>query len=237
MHALAKPSAEPSFEHKYLFARCHLHYVLGFLRYALAPDPNFSAGLISSIYYDTPALDLYHEKRASTYLKTKIRVRWYGLAAAANGFVNCYLEVKTKIGGSRRKERVPMKLPAAVLANSDLSNPQLAHVTDILHTLGRSYSGAIAPMLLVQYERQRLVDPASGLRVAVDVNIRCPAVNRRFIPATPPALLDVCVLEIKGSEREPPQWLEPIRQHVRRDSFSKYASCFEHLLQPAGRRE
>jgi hypothetical protein len=231
------PEAEPSFEHKFLFARTHRPFVENLLRFALRPDPEFHKGRITSIYYDTPTFDLYHEKRASTYLKNKIRVRWYGDAAAMTGDVKCYLELKSKIGGTRQKERFPLMLPASLLASKNLSAPLLARPLSMLPTFGHSFDGAIAPMLTVQYERQRLVDSSTGTRVAIDTDICCPAVNRQFVPAFPPVFLDMCVLEIKGSERELPAWLHPIRDFVRREAFSKYASCFEHLLQPAGRRE
>ncbi|MGH8177102.1 MAG: polyphosphate polymerase domain-containing protein [Steroidobacter sp.] len=230
--------AEPSFEHKFVFARCHQPVVMDLLRHALKPDPAFREGRISSIYYDTPTLELYHEKRASTYLKKKIRVRWYGDATrSTTPKVNCYLELKTKVGGTRQKERFPLTLPAALLGAKDLTAPLLARIPEMLPMFGHSFDGALAPMLVVQYQRQRLVDPESGSRVAVDSEICCPAVNRIFVPAFPPVFLGMCVLEIKGSQREPPPWLYSIRDYVRRDAFSKYASCFEHLLQPAGRRE
>lgn len=234
----ASTDVEPSFEHKFLFARCHRPVVETFLRYSLRPDPAFRQGRISSIYYDTPTLDLYHEKRASTYLKSKVRVRWYGDAAkAAADVVSCWLELKCKVGGTRQKERFPFKLPAAILVKKDLSAPILGTAPRILQAFGHALEGAIAPMLVVQYERQRFVEARSGTRVAVDTDICCPAVNRQFVPALPPAYLDMCVLEIKGSEQDLPAWLRPIRDYIRRDAFSKYASCFEHLLQPAGRRE
>jgi hypothetical protein len=231
------PDSKVSFEHKFLFARCNHAYVMGFLQFALRPDPSFAQGRISSIYYDTPTLDLYHDKRASTYLKNKIRVRWYGDAVAMTGNLRCWLELKRKIGGTREKERFPIELPSAVLVSNDLTHPLLANVPQTLRTFGHSFDGAVLPMLTVQYERKRFIDLTTGMRVAVDTDICCPAVNRRFVPASPPRRLDMCVLEIKGSERELPDWFKPLRQHVRRDAFSKYASCFEHLLQPAGRRE
>jgi hypothetical protein len=231
------PEAEPSFEHKFLFARTHRPLVEGLLRFVLQPDPEFRLGRITSIYYDTPTFDLYHEKRASTYLKNKIRLRWYGDAAKMTGPVKCWMELKSKIGGTRQKQRFPLTLPASLLAAKDLTSPLLAQPLSLLSTSGHSFEGAIAAMLTVQYERQRLVHPASGSRVAIDTDICCPAANRQYVPALPPVFLEMCVLEIKGPERELPQWLQPIRDFVRREAFSKYASCFEHLLQPAGRRE
>lgn len=234
----AMPNAEPSFEHKFLFARCHRPAVESFLQYSLKPDPSFQRGRISSVYYDTPALDLYHEKRASTYLKSKVRVRWYGDAAKSqSNDVSCWLELKSKIGGTRQKQRFPLMLPATVLAKKDLTAPALTTIPHTLSTFGHSFDGAIVPMLVVQYERRRFVESSQGSRIAMDTDICCPAVNRHFVPAFPPAYLDMCVLEIKGSEQEAPDWLQPIRDYIRRDAFSKYASCFEHLLQPAGRRE
>lgn len=240
-NALAAPIAlrvrEPSFEQKFLFARHDLPFVLGYLQHALKPDPGFREGRISSIYYDTPTLDLYHEKRASYYLKSKIRVRWYGAPSIEQDEVKCFLELKFKIGGTREKERFPLTLPSASLLQRNLNVPELNAIPAMLPRLGYSFEGAIAPMLLVQYERQRFVHPATGTRVAVDRDICCPAVNQQFVPGIPPAFLDVCVLEIKGPERQTPEWAKPIRYHVRREAFSKYASCFEYLLQPAGRRE
>jgi hypothetical protein len=234
----AAPEAEPSFEHKFLFARCHRAVVEGLLNSYLNSDPGFGAGRISSIYYDTPALDLYHEKRASTYLKDKIRVRWYGdPAASTSPDVPCWLELKSKVGGTRQKKRLPLSLPSEVLTKKDLTSPILRAIPEKLPTYGHSFDGAIVPMLVVQYERRRFVEPRSGTRVAIDTDICCPAVNRHFVPAFPPAFLDMCVLELKGPERELPHWLRPMGDYIRRDAFSKYASCFEHLLQPAGRRE
>lgn len=228
---------EPSFEHKFLFARCNHAFVMSMLKHQLAPDSKFRKGRITSVYYDTPTLDLYHEKRASTYLKTKVRLRWYGTPTCNDGDVGCYLEIKRKIGGTRQKQRLPVQIPAATLAKFDLDARALTSLPELLPTLGHSLDGALMPMLAVQYERQRFVHPGTGTRIAVDTDICCPAVNRRFVPGFAPAFVDACVLEIKGSERELPEWLMPLRQYVRKDAFSKYASCFEHLLQPAGRRE
>src|SRR5687768_10814864 len=73
---LLSPAAEPSFEQKFVFTPHHLAYVRAHLDRVLRPDPSYEEGRISSVYYDTPSLELYHEKRASEYLKTKVRLRW-----------------------------------------------------------------------------------------------------------------------------------------------------------------
>lgn len=227
----------PSFEQKFLFDRHDLPLVMSYLQHALRPDPGFDAGRISSIYYDTPQLDLYHEKRASFYLKSKIRLRWYGKTTQQGADVNCFLELKFKIGGTRRKDRFPMTMPAAALAKRNLNVAALNAIPAQLPGLGYSFEGALAPMVLVQYERRRFVHQASDTRVAVDTDICCPAVNQQFVPGMPPAFLEVCLLEIKGPGQTTPGWAEPLRRHMWRHAFSKYATCLEYLLQPAGRRE
>ena len=231
-------SGEPSFEHKFVLGRADLPFVLSYLKHALVPDAGYSTDKISSIYYDTPTLDLYQEKRASYYLKTKIRVRWYGqVAADRTDPVNCFLELKFKIGGTRKKERFPLSLSARVLTRKNLDCPELNAVPSMLPTLGYSFEGALVPMVIVQYQRLRFTHVHTGARVALDTHVCCPAVNQQFVPGLPPAYLAMCILEIKGSQRELPDWIKPIRYHMRRDAFSKYASCLEHLLQPTGRRE
>ncbi len=231
-------SREPSFEHKFVLARADMPFVLSYLRHVLVPDAGHSKDQISSIYYDTPTLDLYDEKRASYYLKHKIRVRWYGkVLEGQTDPVKCFLELKFKIGGTREKERFPLVLNADLLTRKNLDIPELNAIPSMLPTLGYSFEGAMMPMLVVQYQRLRFTHVHSGARVALDTNICCPAVNQRFVAGFPPAFLAMCILEIKGPQRELPDWIKPIRYHMRRDAFSKYASCLEHLLQPSGRRE
>lgn len=229
---------KPSFEKKYLVARSSQHMVTGYLEGILIPDPNYSEGQISSIYYDTPCLEFYQAKRASEFLKTKVRLRWYGKPLATAGSVRCYLEVKSKIGAQRRKDRVELEAPAHALTGPSLgSEPYLVDILAKLIPRGHMLPAPLFPMIVIQYQRRRFIDPTSGARVAIDSEILVPRVNQQFIPGSPPARVEVCVLEIKGDSREIPDWVRPIRHQVRPDAFSKYSACFEHLLQPAGRRE
>jgi len=221
-----------------MLARTALPFVHAYLRHVLRADALHAADRISSIYYDTPTLDFYHEKRASYYLKHKVRLRWYGSEPEdGEAPVACFLELKSKVGGTRRKERFPVTVPARLLTRRNLAGPELQAIASGPPGLGRSFDGALVPLLLVRYQRQRFVHAFSGTRVALDTDICCPAVNQQFVHGLPPAFLDVCILEIKGPGQQIPDWMRPIRHHVRRAAFSKYASCLECLLQPAGRRE
>ena len=69
------------------------------------PDPQFTAAVVSTIYYDTPHLRLLREKLDSDFLKTKVRLRWYGAIAGDPGGGRAFLEVKTRVGALRRKAR------------------------------------------------------------------------------------------------------------------------------------
>jgi hypothetical protein len=227
----------PSIEQKFLFARRLLPLIKAHLKHVLQPDPVFSEGRISSVYYDTPSFDYYQEKRASEFLKTKIRLRWYGEPAASDSDVKCYLEVKEKEGSTRNKQRVAVDVPASVLADRELRAAPLAMIPQLLAASGHSFDGPLVPILIVQYERTRFLEPSTGARIAVDVDIQCPAVNTMFVRAHPPVFLDVCVLEVKSSDKELPHWMAAIRHYVRRDAFSKYTTCLERLLHPTGIRE
>jgi hypothetical protein len=228
---------QPSFEQKFLFTPYHLAFVREHLARVLRPDPSYDEGQITSIYYDTPNLDFYWEKRASEYLKTKVRLRWYGRIAPSEEEQNCFLEVKTKVGGTRQKIRYDMSLPKNALLSYDLSAPALRAATAVLLQHDDVLPQPLLPMIVVQYHRQRYVDPLTHARIALDTNIWCPAVNQLFIPGLPPVPVEGCVLEVKGSERDLQSWMGPIKRYVQRDAFSKYASCLERLLQPTGRRE
>ena len=62
-------------EQKYLFRAGQEEMILHWLDHACLPDPEFDAGLVSTIYYDTPSLSLYESKRNGDFLKCKVRLR------------------------------------------------------------------------------------------------------------------------------------------------------------------
>ena len=79
--------------------------MLQHLERVCATDGQYSANIISSIYFDTVNHDFAMEKAASDYLKTKIRVRWYADSEGSGEIGKCFLEVKRKIGSTRLKQR------------------------------------------------------------------------------------------------------------------------------------
>jgi hypothetical protein len=225
-------------EQKFVFPIHYRDELLAWATYALEPDPGHSGGVVHSLYYDTPDLELYSQKRNSEFLKYKVRLRWYDEAGALppDARVPCFLEVKRKIGAARRKRRTTADLPAAVLAGSPFDSPEVSALAGVALEIGFAAQGPLVPMALIRYHRMRFVDPATGARIALDGEIGCQAVNRAFLPAEAPIVLDTGVLEIKGTARHLPPSLEPVAFLLTKSSFSKYAQCLEHLLHPAGVR-
>lgn len=68
----------PAHEIKLELASGRAGAVAAFLAAYCRPDPEHPGGRVSTIYYDTPELCLLGEKTNSDFLKTKVRLRWYG---------------------------------------------------------------------------------------------------------------------------------------------------------------
>ena len=89
-----------SFEHELKFALPPHRTALleAVLRQICRPDPRYPAGIVTSIYYDTPRFHLLREKANSDYLKTKIRMRWYSDGGAPSDDGVAFAEAKFRIG-------------------------------------------------------------------------------------------------------------------------------------------
>jgi len=85
-------------ERKYAFPSHGAQAILGWLEHSCIADPLYPGGTVSTIYYDTPGLTAYREKRDGDSLKCKLRLRWYTAPgpAHAEGTVSCYLEAKRR---------------------------------------------------------------------------------------------------------------------------------------------
>lgn len=226
-------------EQKYVFIELERDMIVHWIEHACIPDPVYHAGVVSSIYYDTPRFDHYFEKRNSDYIKSKVRLRWYqNIEKNGEPFdVPCFVEMKRKTGVGRHKERKKILISSVRLCDDPFSDEELLRIPAVAYELDYIPPGLLIPMLLIQYDRRRYVDPHSGSRLAVDTNIRCVRANPAYISGLPPVHLALGVLEIKGEGRELPDSLNPISARLTREAFSKYARCFEHLMQPFGRRQ
>lgn len=195
------------------------------------PDPRYTAAVVSTIYYDTPTLRLLGEKLDSDFLKTKVRLRWYGAIAGEAGAGRAFLEVKTRVGALRRKARVETPLAAAWLAQAPLQDSALARVVELARSLGAELPGRLLPAMLIRYERRRYIDPVSGARVSLDRRIEVPRCNPVLLRPGGPVWLGTCVVEVKGGGNELPRSLLPLMHlGARRAAFSKYGEAGLALL-------
>ncbi len=225
-------------EQKYIFVAQQKEMILDWLQYCYIRDPAFYFGTISSLYYDTPTLSLYDEKRNSDYLKSKVRLRWYeNLQESNQAFdVKCYLEIKRKYGTVRQKERMELVISSKKLVIDPFSDEEILSLPARVYELGYFPTGILVPMLLIQYNRYRFVDAQSGARIALDTEICCTHVNATYVSGLPPVYLGAGVLEIKGRHRQLLSSLHPIHVHLTKEAFSKYARCLEYLMQPLARQ-
>jgi hypothetical protein len=217
-------------ERKYVFPSRASGQIRAWLDHAFLPDPRHPGSAVSSIYYDTPSLSLYEEKRDGDFRKHKLRLRWYD--ETADGF----LEVKLKEGALCGKTRLEVRLP--VTGVDDLSSPELGDLARLCTSMGFPRAERLVPIALIRYDRRRFVDPASGARVSLDTAIRCTAVNESFVRGHPPVELDAGVLEVKirrpGSSLPN---LDPLHRTLKHVSFSKYAEGLRAVFAPRTRSQ
>lgn len=224
--APALPRAQLERELKFALPEARAALARRMLAALCRPDPVYQAAIVSTIYYDTPDLRFLGEKLDSDFLKTKVRLRWYESIAGEPGPGRAFLEVKTRVGGLRRKARVESQLAGTTVSRAPLNDPELIRVLDLARTLGAELPPLLMPALLVRYERHRFIETISGARVSLDRRIEAPRANPRLLGRAGPVRLGTAVLEVKGAGEDLPRQLLPVaRLGVRRTAFSKYAEA------------
>ena len=220
-------------EGKYVFPRTRLVPMLRWMEHVCRPDGDHPYGVVSSIYYDTREWDSLREKLNSDYLKTKVRLRWYG-GEAGDERAPAFAEVKYRIGSRRDKVRIPTSLTAGQLDALPLEDPLLLAVPRLIRAQGVPLTRPIFPAFVVRYTRLRYLEGTSGARVCLDHSISAPRTNRLMIRWTNPVELNTGVFEVKGPSRELPSVLRRlIALGGRMSSFSKYSACYERLRRQA----
>jgi hypothetical protein len=221
----ATAAAPPALERelKFVLAEGRGAFARRLLDALCRPDPTYPAAILSTIYYDTPGLRLLGEKLDSDYLKTKIRLRWYGDLEGHAAGERSFLEIKSRIGSVRTKLRLETPLRASELRTMRLDDPLLVDVLRLLRPAAAVPPG-LRPALLVQYRRHRYIEPLSGARISVDTEIRAPRADPRLLRHDYPVALPAAILEVKGESEDLPPVLRPLMHlGARRLAVSKYA--------------
>jgi VTC domain len=215
----------PAFEVKFVLTEAEAAEAERLLRPSLAADPHADPALggayrVTSVYFDTPALDVY--RRSENYRRRKYRVRRYGVSPTA------FLERKSKSDQEVQKRRTAV--PLAELGELNGSAPD-------------EWSGAwfvkqlrdrgLRPVCRVSYSRVALVGscPEGPIRVTFDRAAR--GLGTRGADPEPvadgsPLLQDEVIGEFKFLGAMPPVFkgvIERLRLNPR--PVSKYRRCVE----------
>jgi hypothetical protein len=225
---------DSTIEQKFLFQPAAKDLLLDWLEFRFVRDPEHYHGPIISLYYDTPALRFFDEVRNGDYLKTKVRLRWYQTVfPPEQALADCFLEIKQKFGVRRYKRRQSLALEPSCLKGDLFTHPAIRAVPENMSRLILLARGIIVPVLIVEYERFRFIDPRTGSRIALDSGITCSRANSAYLSGMTPVTLPVGVVEVKGALDTLPDGLRPMQRHLRKQSFSKYARCCELLIGPS----
>lgn len=146
-----------AFELKFELTQADVPRLLDWARRHLRPDPHGEEGCyrVTSVYCDTPELDVFH--RSVGYRGGKLRMRRYDEAP----FV--FLERKVKKGDQVRKRRVEVA-PDDLRRLAAGTSPQAA-----AWFLERALKKGVAPTARVGYRRTAFYGPA--VRVTMDENL------------------------------------------------------------------
>jgi len=117
-----------------------------------------------SVYFDTPALDLFRAHRQGRRRRYKARVRTYLDTGA------CMFEVKLK---GRRGETVKHRLPYALEDRERLNDEAAEFLGGLLHQEYGEAMPDLEPAVTTSYSRVTLVDLVVGARLTCDVDLVC----------------------------------------------------------------
>lgn len=230
---ITDPALIPSAEHelKFVLPNYRVPAVLQWLRASCVEHAQFPAAIISSIYYDSPDWRLLGEKLDSTFLKTKVRLRWYSDPAGVDHPPGTHIEAKFKTGCQRRKVRIPAPLTREVADTMPLDAAGFAALPRMLREHGLADAARLMPAFQITYTRRRFVHPASGSVFCLDHDIHVPRVNPQRLHRSNPGSLPAAVFEQKG----PLDRLSPVMSFLtafglKKCAFSKYSRCFKHLI-------
>lgn len=198
---------------------------------------------VSSLYFDTPALDFYYEKLDGLKIRRKLRIRFYNqITQHSNG----YLEIKRRYNNLIAKERARMSFsalseivqhPEKVSLNYEQSLNGGLVLSKFLDNIQRWQT---KPTLWVRYDREAFessADPSARLTIDHHVQTRAYHSPDDFFSTERYSLIssDQCLLEFKFNDLMPKWMVQLIEKWcVKPVSVSKYCTAVLlcHLIDP-----
>jgi hypothetical protein len=171
-------SSTSAYELKFLIDENRAAEVLAWARRHMACDPHVEPSLgdayrISSLYLDTPALDVFCHRGSAA--RSKLRLRRYGDESAV------YLERKRKRRDCVEKRRVPvLEAEMRLLQGPDIPSDWTGRW---FHKRLRAHR--LQPICQVSYERAAYVagDPKDPLRLTLDRRLGCVPATEWAVPS------------------------------------------------------
>ena len=218
------------FENKYILNNKIATQLIDILKGRCPLDSEYPKAQISSLYFDTPNLDLLKEKINSDFIKTKYRVRWYKDFHQGTAKGQCFLEVKSKWGEIRNKKRKLLEIPSTRMESISFNSDSFNDINNEFQLLKPSFSPLI-PQYVVSYKRVRFKYPGTEIRFCLDFDINVPRMNNHLgALVNTNSKLANAVFEIKGPEEDLPEMMKIIETWGgQKNSFSKYLECYQMI--------
>lgn len=228
----------PSLEENLINERKFIGSVLAFdraltiLESYCSADAQYAEGVVNSVYFDTPGLSSYRETENGDNIKSKVRIRWYGLPEDLPEDVPAFIEVKGRLGSARRKTHLEITAPRGLLLDAPLDGWDIADfLFERAGGLGVPLSRELRAVCAISYARRRYFDTPTKSRIALDRDIRCDRFNASIFPWATPIHLDSLVCEFKNDGGATPSWSAlMMNAGLRIGRFSKYGQCLSRLL-------
>lgn len=225
------------FERKFIILPANIGLAYTMLRQVCRPDKEYPENRINSLYFDTAELDQYEKSASGEYNKNKVRLRWYTGAEREGVYTPVYVELKTRQGFASSKQRHKLTVPTWSLRPENLSRGIIDR-TLLLDTLaGFEYfpEKPLKPIILIYYQRYRLNEMQTGVRVSFDHDLHALAVDPELGRREGEIRLPNGVIEVKGPSLELPVTLRRMRlMDLDWSRFSKYGSCLDAFFTEPG---
>ena len=186
----------------------------------LQPDPEGTGPhndeyATTSLYYETPGFDVFHQK--DSFGRAKYRIRRYGLTDYI------FLERKFRTDRLLAKRRTSVPLDTIERLGDETADPEWPGFWFHRRILRRG----LKPLVQVSYDRTARYGQSSNgpVRLTIDTNLRVlPMPDRAFLPGVGLPLVDGrCILELKYIQDLPAMFKQIIERHaISAGRVSKY---------------
>ncbi len=152
----------------------------------------------TSVYYDTPDLQMYTAHRNGKKTRQKVRVRTYVISGVT------YLEIKRKNNRGRTKKK-RIRIPEEAAMNFG----KVTEAADFLESKSWWKAGDIMPETTTDFSRFTLVNSALTERLTIDLNLGF----RNFRSGKETSLGDFVIIELKQDGRVDSQMRQILLNH------------------------